>query len=48
LAAPRRQKADKCRAERSHTIDDMPADHVFICRGNRRPDAVELEIFRVL
>ena len=24
------------------------ADHVFICRGNRRPDAVELEIFRVL
>jgi hypothetical protein len=24
------------------------ADHVFVCRGNRRPDAVELEIFRVL
>ena len=24
------------------------ADHVFIGRGNRRPDVVELEIFRVL
>ena len=24
------------------------ADHVFVCRGHRRPDAVELEIFRVL
>ena len=24
------------------------ADHVFISRGSRRPDAVELEIFRVL
>ena len=24
------------------------ADHVFIGRGHRRPDAVELEIFRVL
>lgn len=23
-------------------------DHVFVCRGSRRPDAVELEIFRVL
>ena len=24
------------------------ADHVFLCAGSRRPDAVELEIFRVL
>jgi hypothetical protein len=24
------------------------ADHVFVCRGSRRPDAVELEVFRVL
>jgi hypothetical protein len=24
------------------------ADHVFVCQGQRRPDAVELEIFRVL
>ena len=24
------------------------ADHVFVCQGQRRPDGVELEIFRVL
>lgn len=24
------------------------ADHVFVCQGQRRPDVVELEIFRVL
>ena len=24
------------------------ADHAFVCQGNRLPDAVELEIFRVL
>src|SRR5688572_27716769 len=33
-------------------VEDGPhrcrAEHVFVCRGNRRRDAVELEIFRVL
>ena len=43
---------DHFRTTPQFEVQDGPhrwlAEHVFVCRGNRRPDAVELVFFRVL